>query len=65
LKRATGKEPGAICLLLLDIPIFVDKRVFETEKINFGSGDHLYGLEISSNDLEKIIDFETIDVVQV
>lgn len=64
LKKATGKEPGAICPLLLNVPIFVDKKVFETEKINFGSGDHLYGLEINPNDLEKVINFKTVDVAR-
>jgi Ala-tRNA(Pro) deacylase len=62
LKDTTGKEPGAICPFLLNIPLYVDKKVFETEKINFGSGDHLYGLEISSKDLGKVIQFEIVDV---
>ncbi len=64
LVKATGIEPGAICPLLLDMPIFVDKKVFKTKKINFGSGDHLYGLEINSNDLEKVIKFRIIEVSQ-
>lgn len=64
LKKTTGKEPGAICPFLLNIPIFIDKRVFETEKINFGSGDHLYGLEINSKDLDKIMKFKIIDIAQ-
>jgi len=62
LKKTTGKEPGAICPFLLDMPIYVDKKVFGTDKINFGSGDHLYGLEINSNDLEKVIEFEIVEV---
>lgn len=63
-KKATGIELGAICPLLLKMPIFVDKRVFEKEKINFGSGDHLYGLEISSKDLGKLIDFKIINIAE-
>jgi len=62
LKKSTGKEPGAICPLLLDMPIYVDDKVFETEKINFGSGEHLYGLEICSVDLDKVIQFEKVNV---
>ncbi|GBE19707.1 prolyl-tRNA synthetase [archaeon BMS3Abin17] len=62
LVRATGTEPGAICPLLLDMPIYVDKRIFETEKINFGSGDHIYGLEINSKDLDKLIKFQICDI---
>jgi len=64
LKKATGKEPGAICPFLLDFPLFVDKKVFDSEKINFGSGDHLFGLEINSKDLKKIVDFKEVDVAQ-
>ncbi len=64
LKKSTGKEPGAVCPFLLDTPLFVDKNVLETEKINFGSGSHLFGLEINTKDLEKIIPFKIVDVAQ-
>jgi prolyl-tRNA editing enzyme YbaK/EbsC (Cys-tRNA(Pro) deacylase) len=60
--KTTGTEPGAICPFLLDMPLFVDKRIFETEKINFGSGDHLYGLEINPNDLKKLVKFEIVNI---
>ena len=63
-KRATGIEPGAVCPILLTIPLFVDRRVLEKEKINFGSGDHLYGLEVHTRDLEKIANFRVVDVAQ-
>ncbi|MFA5953260.1 MAG: YbaK/EbsC family protein [Candidatus Pacearchaeota archaeon] len=62
LKKSIGTEPGAVCPLLLDIPLFVDNHVFETDKINFGSGDSLFGLEIQSNDLKKIISFKLVEV---
>lgn len=65
LVKETGTEPGAVCPFLLTIPIFVDKGIFELQKINFGSGDHLYGLEIESKDLKKIIDFKEVDVAQL
>ena len=64
LKEITGRERGEVCPILLDIPIFVDKRVFQTEKINFGSGNLFYGIEITSKDLEKAIDFKIVDVIQ-
>jgi prolyl-tRNA synthetase len=63
-KEATGIEPGAVCPILLRIPLFVDRRVLEKEKINFGSGDHLYGLEVHTRDLEKIANFRVVDVAQ-
>lgn len=60
--KSIGTEPGAVCPLLLNIPIFVDKKVLETKKINFGSGNPLYGLEISTNDLSRVMKFEVVDV---
>lgn len=65
LKKSTGTEPGAVCPILLDFPIFVDKKALETNKINFGSGNHLYGVEINSKDLDKIINFKVVDVAQI
>lgn len=64
-KKATGMEPGAVCPVLLRIPIFVDKRVFDKEKINFGSGNHLYGLEVAAKDLEKAINFKVVDIAEI
>lgn len=65
IKAITGVEPGAVCPLVLDISVFVDERVFEKEKINFGSGNHLYGIEMSPLDLGKVIEFEVIDAIEV
>ena len=63
-KETTGVEPGAVCPILLDIPVLVDHRVLEKEKINFGSGHHLYGLEIDPRDLEKIVEYRVADITE-
>jgi len=63
-KEETGVEPGAVCPLVLNIPIFADKRVFEKKNINFGSGDQLFGIEVASKDLDKVIEFKVVDVAQ-
>lgn len=63
--EVAGVQPGAVCPLLLDITIFVDEQVFEKEKINFGSGNHLFGIEISPKYLSKIIQFKTGDFSQL
>ena len=63
-KDATGVEPGAVCPLLLRIPLFVDEGVLSRERINFGSGDHLYGIEIRSQDLAMVVDYELVDVAE-
>lgn len=57
-KAASSVEPGAVCPLLLSIPIIIDKKVFSKEKINFGLGDHLYGIEMRTEDLDKAMKFD-------
>ena len=64
-EEVTGLKPGAVCPLTLDIPLYVDERVFDIEKVNFGSGDHLYGLELTSSDLAKVMDFRVVDAAEV
>lgn len=61
---AAGSEPGAVCPLLLKIPLWVDKKIFQFEKINFGSGNHLFGLEMETADLQKVVKFEIVDVAK-
>jgi Cys-tRNA(Pro) deacylase len=66
LRKNTIFEPGEVCpVLIKSIPILIDKTVFETEKINFGSGDLYFGIEINSKDLLKIIkNGKIVDVVK-
>jgi prolyl-tRNA editing enzyme YbaK/EbsC (Cys-tRNA(Pro) deacylase) len=64
-EKVTGVKPGAVCPLTLDIPIYVDERVFELERINFGSGNHLYGIELSPKDLAKVMEFKVVDAAKV
>lgn len=64
-EEATGFKPGAVCPLTLDIPLYVDERVFDVEKVNFGSGNHLYGIELASRDLAKVMDFKVVDAAEV
>lgn len=59
--QISGVRPGAVCPLILDIPLFIDKQILSLDNINFGSGHHKFGIEIKTKDLEKIIDFEVID----
>ena len=59
-----GVDPGAVCPLLLTIPVIVDKRVLKLENINFGSGDHRYGLEIATTDFLKIVSHTVIDITK-
>ena len=63
-KEAVGVEPGAVCPILLDIGLFVDRKVMELERINFGSGNHMYGMEIRAGDLERVAKFRVVDVAK-
>ncbi|MDD5152917.1 MAG: YbaK/EbsC family protein [Candidatus Pacebacteria bacterium] len=63
-KKASGVEPGAVCPFLVSVPLFVDKKVAEMKKINTGSGDHLYGLEFQTEDLNKVIQYQVVDIVR-
>ena len=61
-KEATGLEPGAICPLTLGIPVYVDGRVLALERVNFGSGDHLYGVEVKVIDLARAMSYTVHDL---
>ena len=63
-KQAVGVDPGAVCPLTLNIDLLVDRKVMETERINFGSGNHMYGLEIRTRDLEKVVGFRVVDIAK-
>jgi Cys-tRNA(Pro)/Cys-tRNA(Cys) deacylase len=63
IKRETGLEIGAVCPLFLKLPLVIDKRVFTRKKVNFGSGDHLYGIEIDPKDIMKCTKAKISDIV--
>jgi prolyl-tRNA editing enzyme YbaK/EbsC (Cys-tRNA(Pro) deacylase) len=63
-KVATGVEPGAVCPVLLKGTLLIDKEVMTKERINFGSGHHLYGLEIDPNDLKRLVDYRMADIAK-
>lgn len=63
LQKITGKEPGAICPLLLSgIRLFIDRKVLDKVRIHFGSGDLKYGLEISPQDLRNLTNNTVVDI---
>jgi prolyl-tRNA editing enzyme YbaK/EbsC (Cys-tRNA(Pro) deacylase) len=64
-EEATGVKAGAVCPLNLDVPLYVDERVFMKERINFGSGNHLYGIEMSPKDIAKVMDYKVVDAAKV
>lgn len=64
-KKAAGVEPGAVCPFLLNVELFVDKRVMEIKKMNCGSGDHLYGLEVHTRYLAKAAGYKIVDLAKI
>ncbi|MFH2111714.1 MAG: YbaK/EbsC family protein [Candidatus Bathyarchaeota archaeon] len=63
-QEATGVEPGAVCPLTLGIPVYLDERVLKLEKVNFGSGNHLYGIELRTEDLAKALSYTVLDLAE-
>lgn len=59
-----GLEIGAVCPLFLNISMLIDRKIFNRKKINFGSGDHLFGIEINPKDILKCVDAKISDVVE-
>ncbi len=47
-------EPGAVCPFLIRQKIYIDAEVIKLNKINLGSGDHLYGLATTASELSKL-----------
>ena len=64
-KEAVGVEPGAVCPLTLKMDLLVDHKVLDKDRINFGSGGLLYGLEIRTRDLEKVVGFRVVDIAKI
>ena len=58
----TGVMPGSVCPILVPVPVIVDWKLLALDRVNFGSGDHLYGLEMKSADLYRVMDFMVADI---
>lgn len=63
--KIAGVEFGAVCPILLGIPIVIDRKVAELEKVNMGSGDLLKGIELNLEDLLKALPEHKIEEVSV
>ena len=61
-KELAGVEPGAVCPILLNIPVIIDTKIINFNKVNFGSGHHLYGLELLTKDFLKLVNPKIADI---
>ncbi len=62
--EVTEVMPGAVCPLLVPVPVIVDWKLLALERVNFGSGDHLYGVEMKSVDLYRVLDYTVGDFTE-
>ena len=64
-KKVAGVPVGAVCPILLDIPIYIDKSAIDLKHINMGSGDLTKELEMDFADLLLAIGkYEVADLTQ-
>lgn len=54
-KKVVGVPIGAVCPILLKIPIYIDRKVMDLNTVNLGSGDLKKGLEMKLADLLEAI----------
>ena len=50
-KKVAGVPVGAVCPILLNIPIYIDKGAMDLKHVNMGSGDLTKELEMDFSDL--------------
>ena len=63
-RDTTGVEPGAVCSITLRIPLIIDQRVAKLQHANFGSGRHLFGIEMRTVDLQRAVPHTVADIAQ-
>lgn len=63
--QIAGVEVGAVCPILLGIPLLIDAKVTQLKRVNMGSGDHLKGLEMNFADLLKVLDEFRIEEISI
>ena len=63
-KEIVGVPVGAVCPVLINIPLVFDRRVMELARVNLGSGDLTKGLEMDLGDLLRAVgEYQVEDLV--
>lgn len=64
IRRITGYEIGAVPPFghKSRIRTLIDVKLLKQPKINFGTGVHKLGVEIKTQDLNKVMEFEVYDI---
>lgn len=63
--KIAGVEFGAVCPVLLGIPILIDAKVTQLNRVNMGSGDHLKGMEMDFEDLLQCLPGYRIEEISI
>ena len=64
--KVCGVPVGAVCPILLDMPVYFDERVMDLKHVNMGSGDLTKGLEMDLSDLLAAVDnYQVEDLIKI
>jgi prolyl-tRNA editing enzyme YbaK/EbsC (Cys-tRNA(Pro) deacylase) len=62
--KVIGVPIGAVCPVLVGIPLYFDRKVMDLVNVHMGSGDLMHGLEMKLSDLLKAVsEFKIEDLV--
>jgi len=60
--KIVGVPVGAVCPIMVGVPLYIEEKVMDLENVHMGSGDLMYGLEMKLEDLIKAVgDYEQMD----
>ncbi|MFH0890070.1 MAG: YbaK/EbsC family protein [Candidatus Aenigmatarchaeota archaeon] len=62
LKERLKLQPGEVCPLSINLPLVCDSSIKNFQKINFGSGDVSYGIEMRVDDILKFLNAKIMDI---
>ncbi len=62
LKERLHTQPGEVCPLSVSVPMVCDSSIKDFQKINFGSGDVSFGIEMQVGDILKFLDVKIMDI---
>ncbi|MBI3379921.1 tryptophan--tRNA ligase [Candidatus Gottesmanbacteria bacterium] len=63
--KLTGVPSGAASVYIPSLPTYIDKKIFEKEYINAGSGSLLYTFRYKTSDLKKIPGIKVVDFTSI
>ena len=63
-REIVGVPVGAVCPILIGIPLYFDQKVMKLKNVNLGSGDLTKGLDVSLADLLHAVgEYQVVELV--